>query len=177
VHIDASRCVGLRGGQTPRRGAVAPRAAVRTARAPSASTAPDERRDPVSLDGGDYSSKPETRGRAALRWFIDILAVGGAGMAGVYVGVWLDAPNDAGNRTAPRLGILGATVSPPPLRDVSSTCARAHRPGKTAQSPSGSAAKAGGFRASDRRAIRKGHVAGADDGGQSAPARRSPAVI
>ena len=69
---------------------------------PSASTAPHERRDPVSLDGGDYSSKPETRGHAALRWFIDILAVGGAGMAGVYVGVWLDAPNDAGNQTTER---------------------------------------------------------------------------
>ena len=52
------------------------------------------------------------------------------------------------------LGILGATVSPAPLCDVRSTCARAHRSRKTAQGPSGSAAKAGGVRASDRRAIR-----------------------
>ena len=34
---------------------------------------PDERQKPVSLDGGDYLSKPETRGRAALRWLIDRL--------------------------------------------------------------------------------------------------------
>ena len=53
----------------------------------SSSTAPDERRQPVSHDGGDYPSKPETRPRAALRWLIDTLAFAGAGMAGVYVGV------------------------------------------------------------------------------------------
>jgi hypothetical protein len=59
------------------------------------STAPDERCEPVSLDGGDYPSEPEIRGRAALRWFIETLAFAGAGMAGVYVGVWLDPPNGA----------------------------------------------------------------------------------
>jgi hypothetical protein len=67
--------------------------------APSTLTAPDERREPVSLDGGDYPSNPETRGRAALRWFIDTLALAGCGMAGVYVGVWLDEPNVSGNLT------------------------------------------------------------------------------
>jgi hypothetical protein len=61
--------------------------------APSTLTPPDERREPVSLDGGDYPSKPETRRRATLRWFIDTLALAGCGMAGVYVGVWLDEPN------------------------------------------------------------------------------------
>jgi hypothetical protein len=67
--------------------------------APSTLTAPDERREPVSLDGRDYPSKPETRGRAALRWFIDTLALAGCGMAGVNVGVWLDPSNVSGNRT------------------------------------------------------------------------------
>jgi hypothetical protein len=66
--------------------------------APSTLTAPDERREPISLDGGDYSSKPETPGRAALRWFIDTLAFAGAGMAGVYVGVWLDPPTTPATR-------------------------------------------------------------------------------
>jgi hypothetical protein len=61
--------------------------------APTTLTAPDERGAPVSLDGGDYPSKPETRRRATLRWFIDTLALAGCGMAGVYVGVWLDEPN------------------------------------------------------------------------------------
>jgi hypothetical protein len=70
--------------------------------APSTLTAPDERREAVSLDGADYSSKPETRGRAALRWFIDTLALAGCGMAGVYVGVWLDPPDDPGNQTTGR---------------------------------------------------------------------------
>ena len=67
--------------------------------APSTLIAPDEWREPVTLDGGDYPSKPETRGRAALRWLIDTLAFAGAGMAGVYVGVWLDEPNVSGNLT------------------------------------------------------------------------------
>ena len=67
--------------------------------APSTLTAPDERREPVSLDGGDYLSKPETRRSAALRWFIDTLAFAGAAMAGVYVGDWLDEPNVSGNQT------------------------------------------------------------------------------
>ena len=66
---------------------------------PSALTAPDERRDPVSLDGGDYPSNPETQGRTALRWFIEALALAGCGMAGVYVGVWLDSPDVAGDQT------------------------------------------------------------------------------
>jgi hypothetical protein len=65
--------------------------------APSTLTAPDERREPVSLDGGDYPS--ETRRRAALRWFVDTLALAGASMAGVYVGAWLDPSNVSGNRT------------------------------------------------------------------------------
>ena len=67
--------------------------------APSTLTAPDERREPVSLDGGDYLSKPETRRSAALRWFIDTLALAGAAMAGVYVGDWLDPSNVSCNRT------------------------------------------------------------------------------
>jgi hypothetical protein len=50
----------------------------------STSIAPDERRKPVSHDGGGYPSKPETRPRKALRWLIDSLALAGAGMAGVY---------------------------------------------------------------------------------------------
>jgi hypothetical protein len=60
---------------------------------------PDERREPVSLDGGDYLSKPETRRSAALRSFIDTLAFAGAAMVGVYVGDWLDSSNVSGNRT------------------------------------------------------------------------------
>ena len=68
--------------------------------APSTLIAPDERREPVSLDGGDYPSKPQTRRRPALRWFIDTLALAGGGMAGVYVGVWLDEPNVPGDRPA-----------------------------------------------------------------------------
>jgi hypothetical protein len=66
---------------------------------PSTLSAPDERCEPVSLDGGDYPSKPETRRRAALRGFIDTLAFAGAAMAGVYVGEWLDPSNVSGNRT------------------------------------------------------------------------------
>jgi hypothetical protein len=66
--------------------------------APSTLTAPDERCEPVSVDGGDYPSKPETRGRAALRWFIDSFALASCSMAGVYVGVWLDEPNVSDNR-------------------------------------------------------------------------------
>jgi hypothetical protein len=66
--------------------------------APSTLVSPDERREPVSLDGGDYLSKTETRGSAALCWFID-LALAGAAMAGVYVGDWLDPSNVSGKRT------------------------------------------------------------------------------
>ena len=67
--------------------------------APSTLTAPDERCEPVSLEGGDYLSRPETRRSAALRSFIDTLAFAGAAMTGVYVGVWLDPSNVSGNRT------------------------------------------------------------------------------
>ena len=66
---------------------------------PATLISPDERREPVSLDGGDYLSKPETRRSAALCWFIDTLALAGAAMAGVYVGDWLDPSNVSGNRT------------------------------------------------------------------------------
>jgi hypothetical protein len=67
--------------------------------APSTLTAPDERCEPVSLDGGDYPSKPETRRRAALRGFIDSFALASCSMAGVYVGDWLDPSNVSANRT------------------------------------------------------------------------------
>ena len=66
--------------------------------APSTLISPDERREPVSLDGGDYPLNPETRRSAALCWFID-LALAGAAMAGVYVGDWLDPSNVSGNQT------------------------------------------------------------------------------
>ena len=66
--------------------------------APSTLISPDERREPRSL-GGDYLSKPETRRSAALRWFIDTLALAGAAMAGVYVGDCLDPSNVSGKRT------------------------------------------------------------------------------
>ena len=64
----------------------------------STSIAPDERRQPVSHAGGGYPSKPETRPRKALRWLIDSLALGGAGMAGVYVSDLLDPSNVPGNQ-------------------------------------------------------------------------------
>jgi hypothetical protein len=67
--------------------------------APSTLTAPDERREPVSPDGGDYPSKPETRRQAALRGLIHSFALASCSMAGVYVGGWLDPPNVSGNRT------------------------------------------------------------------------------
>ena len=59
--------------------------------------APGERRQPVSHDGGDYPSKPETLRRAALRWLIDSLALAGAGL---YTGVWLDPSDLSDNRTS-----------------------------------------------------------------------------
>jgi hypothetical protein len=68
--------------------------------APPTLTAPDERREPVSLDGGDYPSKPKSRGRAALRSFIDAFALASCSMAGVYIGVWLDEPNVSGDQTS-----------------------------------------------------------------------------
>jgi hypothetical protein len=83
--------------------------------APSTLTPPDERREPVSLDGGDYPSKPETRRRATLRWFIDTLALAGCGMAGVYVGVWLDEPNVPGDK------ISGKDETSPRQRGVAAT--------------------------------------------------------
>jgi hypothetical protein len=67
--------------------------------APSTLTGADERRETVSLDDGDYLSKPETRQSAASRWFIDTLALAGCGMAGVYVGDWLDPSNVSGDQT------------------------------------------------------------------------------
>ena len=67
---------------------------------PSTSIALDERRQPVSHDGGDYPSKPEIRPRMALRWLIDSLALAGAGMAGVYVSDLLDPSNVSGNQTS-----------------------------------------------------------------------------
>ena len=72
--------------------------------APSTLIAPAERREPVSLDGGDYPSKPQTRRGTALRWFIDTLALAGAGMGGVYVDAWLDEPNVPSNRPARKDG-------------------------------------------------------------------------
>ena len=67
--------------------------------APSTLTAPDARREPVSLDGGDYPSKPETPRQAALRGLIHSFALASCSMAGVYVGVWLDEPNVPGDQT------------------------------------------------------------------------------
>ena len=68
--------------------------------APSTWSAPDERCEPVSLDGGDYSSKPDTRGRAALRGLIHFFALASCSMAGVYVRVWLDEPKVSGDQTS-----------------------------------------------------------------------------
>ncbi len=70
--------------------------------APSTSDAPDDPPQRVSQNSEAYASKQEAGPRPALRWFVDTLALAGAGMAGVYVGVWLD-PN-----------VQGAADSPPP---------------------------------------------------------------
>ena len=67
---------------------------------PSTLTAPDERRERVSLDGGDYPPKPETRRRAALRGLIHSFAHASCSMAGVNAGVWLDGPNVSGDQTS-----------------------------------------------------------------------------
>ena len=67
--------------------------------APSTLTASDERREPVSPDGGDYPSKPETRRQAALRGLIHSFALASCSMAGVYVGDWLDPSNVSGDQT------------------------------------------------------------------------------
>lgn len=61
--------------------------------APLTLAALDERRQPLTRDGGACLSEPKPRRRAALRWFIDTLALARCGMAGVYVGVWLDPPD------------------------------------------------------------------------------------
>ena len=83
--------------------------------APSTFISPDSRREPVSLDGGDYSPKPETRRRAALRRFIDTLAFAGAAMTGVNVSVWLDEPNVSGDQ------ISGKDETSPRQRGVAAT--------------------------------------------------------
>jgi hypothetical protein len=72
--------------------------------APSTSAALDERRRPDSEDGRAYPSKPEPRRSAALRWFVDTLALAGAGMAGAYVGVWPDPSGISGNQTSTMTG-------------------------------------------------------------------------
>ena len=66
--------------------------------APSTLIAPDERCEPVSLDGGDYPSKPETRGARRCAG-LSTPWLSPARMAGVYIGVWLDEPNVSGNLT------------------------------------------------------------------------------
>jgi hypothetical protein len=68
----------------------------------SASAPLDTPGEPVSEDAGAYPSKRTTCGRSALGWFLDTLALAGCGMAGVYVGVWLDPPDAA--PPPPRLG-------------------------------------------------------------------------
>jgi hypothetical protein len=83
--------------------------------APSTLSAPDERREPVSLDGRDHPSKPETRGRAALRGLIHSFALASCSMAGVYVGVWLDEPNVLGDQ------ISGKDETSPRQRGVAAT--------------------------------------------------------
>jgi Flp pilus assembly protein TadB len=52
----------------------------------------DERRRPASGDSGTHFSQPKTGERARLHWFIDIVAIAGCAMAGVYLGAWLDSP-------------------------------------------------------------------------------------
>jgi hypothetical protein len=78
--------------------------------APSILSAP-ERCEPVSLAGGDYRSKPETRGRAVLRSF----ALASCGMAGIYVGAWLDEPDIPGDQ------ISGIDETSPRQRGVAAT--------------------------------------------------------
>ena len=63
----------------------------------STSAALDELRRPVSHDEQEHPPKPEIGRSTALRWFIDTLALAGTGMAGVYVGVWVDPPNSNPN--------------------------------------------------------------------------------
>jgi hypothetical protein len=77
----------------------------------STSIAPDERRAPVSVNGEDYPSKPETRERAALPGLIESFALAACGMAGVYGAVWLDPPDDAGAADTPPRGGSGDGAS------------------------------------------------------------------
>ncbi len=65
----------------------------------SNSAATDERRQPVSDDSGGYPQEPETRRRSALHQLIDSFALASCSMAGVYVGVWFDPPDDAAQPT------------------------------------------------------------------------------
>jgi hypothetical protein len=76
---------------------------------------PHERREPVPFDDGDDPSLPETRGRAALRRFIDSFALASCGMAGVYVSVWLDEPIVPGDQ------ISGIDETSPRQRGVAAT--------------------------------------------------------
>jgi hypothetical protein len=62
---------------------------------PSNVIALDERRRPVSKDGGPNPPKPEPRRRAALHRLIESFALASCSMAGVCIGVWLDPPDDA----------------------------------------------------------------------------------
>ena len=60
---------------------------------PATSAGFDERRRPISEESGIYLSEPKTRRGATLRRFIDILALAGGAMAGVYVDTWRDSPD------------------------------------------------------------------------------------
>jgi hypothetical protein len=52
-------------------------------------------------DRSERSPTPTAAGRAIVRWLIDSLAIAGAGMAGVYVGVLLD-PSDVSSEQTDR---------------------------------------------------------------------------
>ena len=67
----------------------------------SNSAATDERRRPASDDGGAYPQEPETRRRSALHQLIDSFALASCSMAGGYVGIWLDPPNDRARADSP----------------------------------------------------------------------------
>ena len=65
------------------------------------SAATDERRQPVSDDSGTCPEEPEIRRRSALHRLIESFALASCSMAGVYVGVWLDPPNDVAQADSP----------------------------------------------------------------------------
>ena len=65
------------------------------------SAATDERRQPVSDDRGLYSQEPEIRRRSVLHQLIDSFTLASCSMAGVYVGVWLNPPNDVAQADSP----------------------------------------------------------------------------